>query len=184
MDNTQSAIREEHARLLPFAEGVLRVADSVGRSSHEDLLAGVDAVLSFLGNEAMSMAYAEDRVIYPEITCLLGSPEAAIAMGRDHQEITWLGEQLSATRTQLDSEPLNEYRANELRRLLFGIYALLRLHFIKEQEVYFPLLEQSCSPEELEALSHRMQAERDIARGGVLLNLEWYLTAQKVSQAL
>jgi iron-sulfur cluster repair protein YtfE (RIC family) len=167
--------------LLPYAEAVLRVADSVGQPSQAVLLSGLDAVLSFLNNDVMSMAYAEDRVLYPEITRLLATPEAAVAMGRDHQEIAWLGEQLSDLRAQLDSEPLNAFRANELRRLLFGIYALLRLHFIKEQEVYLPLIERSCTAEELASLHRRLQSERTAAGTGVLLSLEWYLAAQRAS---
>lgn len=33
----------------------------------------------------------------------------------------------------------------ELRRVLYGLYTPLRVHFAKEQEIYFPILDEAPS---------------------------------------
>ena len=46
----------------------------------------------------------------------------------------------------------------ELRRVLYGLYAVVKLHFAKEEEVYLPLLDRELTADEAQALFERMES--------------------------
>jgi hypothetical protein len=52
----------------------------------------------------------------------------------------------------------------ELRRLLYGLYAIVTLHFAKEEEVYLPLLDRALSDDEAAAMFQSMEAAAAAAR--------------------
>jgi hypothetical protein len=45
----------------------------------------------------------------------------------------------------------------DLRRVLYGLYALVAVHFAKEEEVYLPLLDARLTTEEVAALFRDME---------------------------
>jgi len=53
-------------------------------------------------------------------------------MSRDHVEIGRPVEQLGTVTSRLEDVALARGEANELRRLLYGLYAVIRLHFLEE----------------------------------------------------
>jgi iron-sulfur cluster repair protein YtfE (RIC family) len=58
----------------------------------------------------------------------------------------------------MNTQPLrDEHR--ELRRILYGLYALVKLHFAKEEEIYLPLLDRRLSSEEGRDLFEAMEKE-------------------------
>ena len=54
---------------------------------------------------------------------------------------------------------MNELQIKELRRVLYGLYALVKVHFAKEEEIYLPLLDARLTPED----AHRMFEEMEMA---------------------
>jgi hypothetical protein len=66
----------------------------------------------------------------------------------------------------LETEPLNAFRANELRRVLYGLYALLKVHFIKEEEIYLPLLDMTLTEGEMRQVYNDMRTAAEAARTG------------------
>jgi hemerythrin-like domain-containing protein len=65
-------------------------------------------------------------------------------------EVGRLTEELSALRNAPDN-------ANDLRRVLYGLYTLVKVHFAKEEEVYLPLLDARLSEQEAQAMFARME---------------------------
>ena len=56
-------------------------------------------------------------------------------------------------------------QANALRRVLYGLYALVKVHFAKEEEVYLPLLDARLTPGEAHAMFEAMEAAAKEAKG-------------------
>ena len=90
---------------------------------------------------------AEERILYPQVASLLGSPEATAAMAHDHAVIREHAVALSGT------APRN---VGLLQELLFGLYAVTVAHIRKEEELYLPLLEER--PAEIVKLRGERQA--------------------------
>lgn len=156
-------LRDEHAALMPHVETLRTVADLVGEVPLETLRRGVEEAYTFLAHHLIPHATAEDHALYPMVQRVMGAPQATATMSRDHVEVGRLTDELAALRAKLAAEPLTEADAKALRRVLYGLYALVRVHFAKEEEVYLPLLDARLTPDEARALFAQMAA---VAHGG------------------
>lgn len=149
-------LREEHKGLIPHIERLRLVADSVGDTRPEVLRRAVEAMHDFLAHHLIPHAEAEERALYPVVGRVLGSPDATKTMSRDHVEVGRLTEELRALRNAIAAEPPSDAQAKELRRVLYGLYALVKVHFAKEEEVYLPILDERLSAKEAQQMFEAM----------------------------
>ena len=157
MTQLTQPLREEHQELLPHLTQLQAIADAVGTAPIASLRQGIDDISAFLTHQLLPHAQAEERALYPVVGRLMGAPEATATMSRDHVEITRLTEQLEELRSQLGNEPLEMPQEHALRRVLYGLSALVAVHFAKEEEVYLPLLDTRLSPHEAKSLFVAME---------------------------
>lgn len=141
MKRLTQPLRDEHRELLPEVETIRRVADSVGDVPIETLSDGVERVQDFLSRRLIPHAKAEDLAMYPVVGRVLGALEATATMSRDHVEIGGLAEQLAALRPELAAAELEPDVERALRRILYGLYELVRVHFEEEEEIFLPILD-------------------------------------------
>src|SRR5512143_196941 len=142
MNTLTQPLREEHKELFPHVDRIRQVAEKIGEAPIAEIRDGVDEVYDFLANHLKPHAEAEEAALYPVVQKVLGSPDATKSMSRDHVEVGRYIEDLAALRGGLATGGLAEPQTTELRRVLYGVYALLRVHFAKEEEVYLPILDQ------------------------------------------
>lgn len=160
-------LRDEHAELLPDIEAIRRVADAVGVTSAASLREQVAGVHEFLAHHLIPHAKAEDAVLYPEVEAVLHAPGATATMRRDHVEVADLTEQLGALEPELAAEVVSPSAERSLRRILYGLYALVRLHFTEEEEIFVPALEEGLTEERASELFEAMEAMAAHVRAGV-----------------
>ena len=152
-------LRDEHKELFPHIERLRTMADATGTTPLPELRRGVDEAYSFLTRHLIPHAQAEERALYPVVDSLLGAPNATATMSRDHIEIGRLTEELGALRLRLAQvTAIDEGLARDLRRVLYGLYALVRVHFAKEEEIYLPLLDARLTPEAAQGMFAAMEA--------------------------
>ncbi|HEX5501485.1 MAG TPA: hemerythrin domain-containing protein [Thermomicrobiales bacterium] len=137
-------LREEHQELLPHIDQLRVVADGVGTLPGPELRRKIEEVRTFLVDHLLRHARAEEAALYPVVARALGAPGATATMRRDHVEIGRLTAELGAL---LDA-PAGAERDAALRRVLYGLDALVRVHFAKEEEVYLPILDERLTPAE------------------------------------
>lgn len=136
-------LRDEHQHLRPHVEALRAAADAVGHTDLLDLRVLVDRSYEFLTHHLLPHAESEDAVLYPAVQQVLGSELATATMGRDHTEVGNLTAALAELRLRLATvTELDDHFLRELRRLLYGLFAVVTLHFAKEEEIYVPLLEE------------------------------------------
>lgn len=150
-------LRDEHKDLFPHVAQLCAVADAVAEGPTEEWLAGLDAVIEFLTHHLLPHAAAEEQALYPVVAHLLGAPAATATMSRDHIEVERLTRELVSLRAALADAAPNTVQVNSLRQLLYGLYALLGVHFAKEEEVYLPLLDQRLTPAEAREMFEAME---------------------------
>jgi iron-sulfur cluster repair protein YtfE (RIC family) len=151
-------LRDEHKELLPHIESLRTAGDAVGTVSAELVRQQVDAAYDFLVHHLIPHAQAEDRALYPVVGRVMGAPEATATMSRDHVEVGRLTEELATLRGRLIGGVIGEADAGALRRVLYGLYALVKVHFAKEEEVYLPLLDARLSPDDAREMFAAMEA--------------------------
>ena len=148
MTKPTSPLREEHRELRPFIEQLRFVADDVSGMNVAALRAQLDEVHEFLALHLIPHARAEDDALYPVVARLLGGPSSTATMSRDHVAIVQLVDQLAAARHALAEAGATDEITAALRRILYGLHALVTTHLAKEEEIYFPLLDAHLSLDE------------------------------------
>ena len=164
MKTLTQPLREEHQELLPHIEAILRVAEQIGERPVDEVRAGVDEVYDFLAHHLKPHAEAEEAALYPAVQRALGSPDATKTMSRDHVEVGRYIAELAALRDTLNGPTLPSDQVKDLRRVLYGVYALVHVHFAKEEEVYLPILDKWLTPESARELFDVMESAAHTAK--------------------
>src|SRR6185312_4419893 len=94
----------------------------------------------FLRETLLPHEHAEDSALYPALAGPLGGPEATATMSRMHAEIDRLAGLLHAHLKAADGAGhIRDDQFDGLLACVYGLHALLSLHFISEEENYFVL---------------------------------------------
>ena len=157
MTTITQPLRDEHASLVPHIQTLREVADRVTEISIESLRQEIDGAHRFLTDHLIPHAEVEDRVLYPVVGEALGAPEATATMRRDHVEVGRLTAELGTLRARLGGTAVDPGQAKELRRVLYGLYALVTVHFAKEEEIYLAILDQRLSAQAARELFAAME---------------------------
>jgi iron-sulfur cluster repair protein YtfE (RIC family) len=152
MSATMAPLRAEHRELLPQIEKLRAAADAVGTAAPERVAALVDECVVFLTRHLIPHARAEEAALYPVVQEVMGAARATATMSRDHEEVGHLTAELQQLGARLAQDEVDGSLAADLRRVLYGLYTLVKVHFAKEEEVYLPLLEERLSADEASAM--------------------------------
>ncbi|MBO3752998.1 cadmium-translocating P-type ATPase [Streptosporangiaceae bacterium NEAU-GS5] len=131
----------EHAELRPPLDAIRNLADEIDSQPDPSVLDGLREVHTFLTRELLPHERAEEQRLYPAIGRLLGDPEATMTMSRAHAEIERLARRLGRHLELATPTGLSSGQLDDLRACLYGLYAVLTLHFAQEEEAYFSLAE-------------------------------------------
>lgn len=72
-------------------------------------------------------------------------------------EVERLTAELERIRTDIGAGGIDDQQRRRLRQLLYGLHAVVGLHFIKEEEIYLPELDKTMTHPEAEAVFDRME---------------------------
>jgi hypothetical protein len=129
----------EHRRLLPAIDRIAAVADRLDELPPAAALDAVRGLHRFLVERVLPHERADELVHHPELTRALGGDEVPAAMSRAHAEIANLTRLLGGLLEELAPDGPEREDLPELRRVLYGLHAVLRLHFAEEDEAYLAL---------------------------------------------
>jgi iron-sulfur cluster repair protein YtfE (RIC family) len=127
-----AAFREEHRHLMVHVGQIRVAAGEVSDLAPEERESVRGRVLDFLRGTLLPHAEWEEQVLYTAVGDLLGDAQATATMSRDHVAIARMIEALAET----DVDDIAQ-----LQELLYGLHALITVHFEKEEEIYLPLLD-------------------------------------------
>ena len=131
----------EHRVLRPDISHIRTVADALGTVPGADALVMVHRVHRFLVDEVAPHEEAEDATLYPVLARVLGGNDPTGTMSRAHVEIAHQIRRLGRVLDEVDPAGLGDDDVLELRRLLYGLHAILELHFAQEDEGYLSLVD-------------------------------------------
>jgi hemerythrin-like domain-containing protein len=164
MASITQPLRDEHKELLPYIEIIRQAGDAVNESLTTMAHERIEEVYRFLTQQLMPHAQAEEQALYPMVQKVMGAEQATATMSRDHFEITRLTEELDSLRVHRSQLSVTSIQAMTLRRILYGLYTLVKLHFTKEEEIYLPLLDAKLTADEAKAMFERMEAVASAAK--------------------
>lgn len=159
-------LRDEHAGLFPHVELLRTTGELLAAGDAAAVGTALDEVLAFLTGDLIPHATAEDRALYPVVARVMGAPAATATMSRDHTKVGRLVGELAELRAGMEGRSLDAGEQENLRRVLYGLYALVGLHFAKEEEIYLPLLDAALDAREATKMFEAMEAAAGDARRG------------------
>ena len=147
-----SVSHEHHERLMRHVDELPPTGDLVGTASPPELEARLDAATMFLTGALIPHMEAAERTLYPELERMFQNRHSMTPMRREHGEIRRLVDELVRTRGRLGQSQVTTGDAVALRRTIFRLYAMLKIH-LAEELLYIDIIEHGISSEAGEALA-------------------------------
>jgi len=129
-------LAQDHRETLALVERVRDVADDLEEG---DDLDPVRRLLEDLDSTLLPHERAEEAELLPALARITGSADATGALSRSHAEIE---HHVAGLHRLLDDTNLDSETVTDVRRTLYGLYGVLRLHNALEEETAFALIEQ------------------------------------------
>ena len=136
-------LHEEHRALEPGLRRIRTLADGLGTMPGELALAELRRTASFLRDTLLPHEEAEDREVFPLLASAAGNDDMTAALHRTHTEIFHLVRFLERLVAEVPPEGPGPEDLTDLRRVLYGLDAILRLHMAQEEELYQALGDES-----------------------------------------
>ena len=131
---SRTALRSEVRRLQPLAESLRRTACLVEKADVRAVRRACDDVYALLSTQIIPHVAAQSVAL----AAVMDSEVSGLS--RDCRELVTLTHELRVLQSRLTAY-ISAQQADELRRVLFGLYALVRLQFTKTKDVYLPMLD-------------------------------------------
>jgi soluble P-type ATPase len=130
----------EHERLADAFPVLRRAAGLLVGGPTPEALDALRLAHTYLVERLLPHERAEETQLYPALAGPLGSGEATATMSRTHAEIERLVDRLGTHLELADGAGgLEPEQIEDVLATLYGLYAVLRLHFVQEEENYFAL---------------------------------------------
>ncbi|BEV72646.1 heavy metal translocating P-type ATPase [Paludibacterium sp. THUN1379] len=130
-----NALREEHQQLLPLLNRLTEVAALLPQASEAEQYQRLQALCHQLTEELLTHEQQDEQGLYPAVTAMLPGEDPLAALSRSHQEIHREVRRLAQLTTLLQTS-CTVAAIQDIQRSLYGLEAILRLHFAQEEELF------------------------------------------------
>ena len=167
-DTLPRVAHEHHERLLHHVDQMPAIGELLLTGDAAEVKASADAMSAFLLETLLPHVEAAERALYPELERMLQNRHSMSPMRREHTELRRLVQSFVELSRQTDGHSITIGTRLVFRRVLFQLYALLKIH-LAEEEAYLHIVEHGVTDEVAEvvagALSHPVSAlEPEIAK--------------------
>ncbi len=114
-------------------------ADALAAAAPDEAMAQVRNAYHLLSTEIAPHESAEETQLYPMVNRLLGGNDPTAPMSRGHAEIAHQIARLGRLLNDIGDRDPDEADLADLRGMLYGLEAILRLHTAQEDETYLSL---------------------------------------------
>jgi hypothetical protein len=147
---------EHHERLLHHVDQMPALADALLTARAEEVKAGLAEMSAFLSGTLIPHVDAAERTVYPELERMFQNRHSMAPMRREHEEIRKLVAVLGGLTRQLGENQVTIGRTLGLRRVIFQLYALLKVHLAEEQ-AYLRIVEHGMDTDAADVMAAAME---------------------------
>jgi heavy metal translocating P-type ATPase len=146
--NVGDRFRDEHREFVPWLARIRTVADRLESYSPVEARDELQHIRWFLTERLPQHEEEEEAAVYPVVSRLMGGEDPMGTMTRAHLEIDHLSRVFVHLVDDVPPEGPAVEDLVDLRRVLYGLHAILRLHFAQEEEAYSWLASETLESEE------------------------------------
>jgi heavy metal translocating P-type ATPase len=133
---TTRRLAGEHRALEPFLDHMRATADALDTLEPAAARAALAEVDRTLREQVLPHERTDESDLYPSLARLLGGQDPMGSMSRTHREIHHLCRLFGRLVADGDPDGPSADERRDLRRVLYGLDAILRLHYAQEEELY------------------------------------------------
>ncbi|CAN5637545.1 heavy metal translocating P-type ATPase [soil metagenome] len=126
----------EHRELAGGIARLRRIADGLDTLEPAAAAEELRTMRAFLVDTLVPHEEEEDRTVYPILSTAIGTDDATAALHRTHTEIFHLIRLFGRIVDETGADGPEPEDRTDLRRALYGLDAILRLHMAQEEELY------------------------------------------------
>jgi hypothetical protein len=149
------AAHEHHERLLERVNRIPDMADALLGAKPEEALTSIAAMREFLTGTLLPHMEAAERALYPQLERMFQNRHSMAPMRREHDRIRELVGEFG-TLVDKDASTMSLGRTLALRRVLYGLYALLKVH-LAEEEAYLRIVQRGVSEDIADAVTAALE---------------------------
>ena len=143
---------EHHERILAHVDRMPEMADALLTASADDVRASVIATGEFLNGTLLPHMEAAERSVYPELERMFQNRHSMRPMRNEHDEVRRLVAEYGKLSADLREGRVTLGRGLALRRVIFGLYSLLKVH-LAEEEAYLRIVDRSGGSDNSEVIA-------------------------------
>jgi hypothetical protein len=146
---------EHHARLVPHVDRLQVLAEMVGHVDCSALHAAFDEEYAFVVGQLVPHMDTIETRLYGPLEELMAGRHSLAPMREEHQAMRELVAELGRYRTHVDDCSWSAIEGMALRRALYRLYALLKVH-LAEEELYLGVLDAHLTDAEKDRLARSL----------------------------
>ncbi len=133
----------EHTAIRAAIDQLRAAADAMETARPAEAVALARSTHRLLAEQVVPHETAEERELYPALNRVLGGKDPTATMSRAHAEIAHQVGRLGRLLGDIGRGAPDHADVADLRGLLYGLHAILRLHIAQEDESYLCLAEDA-----------------------------------------
>ena len=131
----------DHSELGTVLDRLRTCADRLPTLPQEAIHTELTELDDLIRNRLLPHERQDEHELYPRLERMLGGEDPLAPMSRTHREILRLGHLFQHMVEDLPPGRLAPETVQNLQRVLYGLDAILRLHFAQEEEIYHGVTE-------------------------------------------
>jgi hemerythrin-like domain-containing protein len=143
---------EHHERLLVHVNQMPEVADRFLTATPDELRREVGEVREFLTGMLVPHVDAAEQTLYPELERMYQNRHSMTPMRREHAAVRRLVADFAKLAQQVEAGHVSLGGNLALRRVIFQLYALLKVH-LAEEEIYLRIVDHGVATDVADLLA-------------------------------
>ena len=131
---------EHHEQILQHVDGLPALADRLLAAKGAGMAAEIAEVEAFLTEILLPHVAAAEANLYPELERMYQNRHSMTPMRREHEQLRRLATEHARLVDQVAAGRVSLGQTLALRRVLFQLYALLKIH-LAEEEIYLRIVD-------------------------------------------
>jgi iron-sulfur cluster repair protein YtfE (RIC family) len=143
---------EHHEVLIRHVDQMPGVGDALLEADGAEVKRRAIETSTFLTTTLIPHVDAAERALYPELERMLQNRHSMAPMRREHEEVRRLAAAFARLAGQIEGPSVAIGTRLAIRRILFQLYALLKIH-LAEEEAYLHIVEHGVSEDVADVLA-------------------------------
>ncbi len=145
-------VHEHHERLMTMVDTLPALGDALMKDAPAVLVARFAETDTFFTSVLLPHLEAAEKAIYPELERMMQNRHSMTPMRHEHQQVRSLVADFHRLSAQLAAPSQSLSRKLALRRVIFQLYALLKIHLV-EEELYVGIVNKGVTADVAEVLA-------------------------------